>query len=63
VPERGDADWQDLVDDSAFNLADFDLYIEEHGIPEEEYPPRSRCGSPSGRAGRCLISRNQRGDQ
>jgi hypothetical protein len=25
-------------DDSAFNLADFDRYVEEHGIPEEDYP-------------------------
>jgi hypothetical protein len=25
-------------DDSAFGLADFDRYFEEHGIPEEDYP-------------------------
>jgi hypothetical protein len=40
------------VDDSAFNLADFDRYTEEHGIPEEEYPAASalwiaeRTGGP-----------------
>jgi hypothetical protein len=27
-----------MPDDSAFSLADFDQYIEEHGIPEEDYP-------------------------
>jgi hypothetical protein len=33
-------DWQDLRmgDASAFSLADFDCYVEEHGIPEEDYP-------------------------
>jgi hypothetical protein len=32
--------WQDLdvPNDSARNLADFDRYVEEHGIPEEDYP-------------------------
>jgi hypothetical protein len=25
-------------DDPAFSLADFDRYVEEHGIPEEDYP-------------------------
>jgi hypothetical protein len=25
-------------DDSALDLADFDRYVEEHGIPEEDYP-------------------------
>jgi hypothetical protein len=25
-------------DDAAFSLADFDRYIEEHGIPEEHDP-------------------------
>jgi hypothetical protein len=25
-------------DDSAFSLAEFDRYVEEHGIPEEDYP-------------------------
>ena len=25
-------------DDSAFKLAEFDRYIEEHGIPEEDWP-------------------------
>jgi hypothetical protein len=25
-------------DDSAFRLADFDRYVEEHGIPREDYP-------------------------
>jgi hypothetical protein len=25
-------------DDSALDLADFDRYVEEHGIPEEHYP-------------------------
>jgi hypothetical protein len=25
-------------DDSAFKLAEFDRYIDEHGIPEEHYP-------------------------
>jgi hypothetical protein len=24
--------------DSAFNLTDFDRYVGEHGIPEEDYP-------------------------
>ena len=24
--------------DSAFSLADFDRYVEEHGIPEKDYP-------------------------
>jgi hypothetical protein len=27
-----------MADDSAFSLADFDHYIEEHGIPEEDHP-------------------------
>jgi hypothetical protein len=27
-----------MRDDSAFSLADFDRYIDEHGIPEEDYP-------------------------
>jgi hypothetical protein len=25
-------------DDAAFSLADFDRYIEEHGIPKSNYP-------------------------
>jgi hypothetical protein len=25
-------------DDSAFDLAGFDRYVEEHGIPEEDWP-------------------------
>jgi hypothetical protein len=25
-------------DPSAFNVDDFDRYVEEHGIPKEEYP-------------------------
>jgi hypothetical protein len=25
-------------DDPAFDLADFDRYVAEHGIPEEDYP-------------------------
>jgi hypothetical protein len=25
-------------DDSAFGLAGFDRYVEEHGIPEEDWP-------------------------
>ena len=27
-----------MAKDSAFNLADFDRYVEEHGIPEEDWP-------------------------
>jgi hypothetical protein len=27
-----------VPDESAFSLADFDRYVEEHGIPEQEYP-------------------------
>ena len=27
-----------MPDESAFSLADFDRYVEEHGIPEEDYP-------------------------
>jgi hypothetical protein len=27
-----------VPDESAFSLADFDRYLEEHGIPEEEVP-------------------------
>jgi hypothetical protein len=27
-----------VADDSALSLANFDRYIEEHGIPEEHYP-------------------------
>jgi hypothetical protein len=27
-----------VAEDSAFNLADFDRYVGEHGIPEEDYP-------------------------
>jgi hypothetical protein len=36
---RGE-DWQDLgvSHDSEFSLADFDRYVEEHGIPEDDYP-------------------------
>jgi hypothetical protein len=33
--------WQDpgcLDDESPFNLTDFDRYVEEHGIPEEDWP-------------------------
>jgi hypothetical protein len=26
------------VADDAFSLKDFDRYVEEHGIPEEDYP-------------------------
>jgi len=40
VAQRAGADWQDLGvgDDSAFKTADFDRYIAERGIPEEDYP-------------------------
>jgi hypothetical protein len=33
-------DWQDLdvLDDRVVSLADFDRYVEEHGIPKEDYP-------------------------
>jgi hypothetical protein len=27
-----------MVEDSAFSLTDFDRYVEEHGIHEEDYP-------------------------
>jgi hypothetical protein len=27
-----------VADDSAFSLAGFDRYVEEHGIPEEDWP-------------------------
>jgi hypothetical protein len=27
-----------VPDESAFSLADLDRYVEEHGIPEEEWP-------------------------
>ena len=27
-----------MPDESAFSLADFDRYVEERGIPEEDYP-------------------------
>ena len=27
-----------MDDASAFDLGDFDGYVEEHGIPEEDYP-------------------------
>jgi hypothetical protein len=27
-----------VPDESAFSLADFDRYVEKHGIPEEDYP-------------------------
>jgi hypothetical protein len=27
-----------VADDSALSLADFDRYVEEHGIPEEDWP-------------------------
>jgi hypothetical protein len=27
-----------VSDNCAFNLTDFDRYIEEHGIPEEDWP-------------------------
>jgi hypothetical protein len=35
---------QDLgvPDDSAFSLADFDRYVDEHGIPEEDWPAAGR---------------------
>jgi hypothetical protein len=41
--------WQDLGvgDDSAFSLADFDRYVEEHGIPTTTSQRRSLSGSPS----------------
>ena len=29
--------------DSAFRLADFDRYVEEHGIPEEDWPAAFAC--------------------
>jgi hypothetical protein len=27
-----------MAEDAAFNPADFDRYVEEHGIPEEDWP-------------------------
>jgi hypothetical protein len=27
-----------VPDDRALSLADFDRYVEDHGIPEEDYP-------------------------
>jgi hypothetical protein len=27
-----------VPDESAFSLADFDRYVEEHGIPKEDWP-------------------------
>jgi hypothetical protein len=33
-------------DTSAFDLTGFDRYVEEHGIPEEDYSAASRFGSP-----------------
>lgn len=27
-----------MAEDSAFNLTDFDRYVEEHGIVEEDWP-------------------------
>jgi hypothetical protein len=44
-----------VSDDSAFNLADFDRYVEEHSIPEEDYPAAfarwiaERTGGPAPR--------------
>jgi hypothetical protein len=28
----------DVPDESAFSFADFDRYVEEHGIPDDDYP-------------------------
>jgi hypothetical protein len=46
-------DWQDLGvgDDSAFDLAGFDRYVDEQGISDEDYPKRSPAGSPTGLQG------------
>jgi hypothetical protein len=27
-----------VAEESAFNLADFDRFVDEHGIPEEDWP-------------------------
>ena len=34
------------------SFADFDRYVEEHGIPEQEFRPRSRFGTRKPQAGR-----------
>jgi hypothetical protein len=37
-PGRENRQDLDVPDDSTFSLADFDRYVEEHGISEEEWP-------------------------
>jgi hypothetical protein len=38
-----------MADDRAFSLTDFDRYVEENGIPKEDWPAAFASGSPSGR--------------
>lgn len=40
-----------MDDASAFRLDDFDRYVEEKSIPEEDYPAAFAVGSSSGRGG------------
>jgi hypothetical protein len=52
-------------DDSAFELSDFDRYVEEHGIPEEDYPAAfarwiaERTGGPVPRFEKVEESENE----
>ena len=54
-----------MDDDSAFELSDFDRYVEEHGIPEEDYPAAfalwiaERTGGPAPRFEKVEESENE----
>jgi hypothetical protein len=44
-------------DDSAFSPAEFDRYLNEHGIPEEHYPAALALQLAESPAGGCRPSR------
>jgi hypothetical protein len=46
-----------VPNDRAVSLADFDRYVEEHGIPEEDYPAAFALWIAKKQAGRCRASR------
>jgi hypothetical protein len=47
----------DLPNDRAVSLADFDRYIEEHSIPEEDYPAAFALWIAEVTGGPCRHSR------
>jgi hypothetical protein len=55
-----------MTDDRALSLTDFDRYVEEHGIPEEDYPAAfalwiaERTGGPGAAGSRRLSGWGRR---